>query len=65
MKSLLQNLGVILVIIGAVILIASYATGNVNNNAVLGVSLLLVVAGLISYIILNKKNYRLIFNQQQ
>ena len=47
MKSLLQNLGVILVIIGAVILIASYATGNVNNNAVLGVSLLLVVAGLI------------------
>lgn len=61
MKSLLQNLGVILVIIGAVILIASYATGNVNNNAVLGVSLLLVVAGLISYIILNKKNYRLIF----
>ena len=50
-----------MVIIGAVILIASYATGNVNNNAVLGVSLLLVVAGLISYIILNKKNYRLIF----
>ena len=45
MKSLLQNLGVILVIIGAVILIASYATGN----------LLLVVAGLISYIILNKR----------
>ena len=55
MKSLLQNLGVILVIIGAVILIASYAAGNVNNNAVLGVSLLLVVAGLISYIILNKR----------
>ena len=61
MKSLLQNLGVILVIIGAVILIASYATGNVNNNAVLGVSLLLVVAGLISYIILNKRITDLIF----
>ena len=30
-------------------------TGNVNNNAVVGVSLLLVVAGLISYIILNKR----------
>ncbi|WP_337788525.1 hypothetical protein [Phocaeicola plebeius] len=55
MKSLLQNLGVILVIIGAVILIANYATGNVNDNTVLGVSLLLVVAGLISYIILNKR----------
>ena len=64
MKSLLQNLGVILVIIGAVILIASYATGNVNNNAVLGVSLLLVVAGLISYIILNKRFTDLFFNQQ-
>ena len=55
MKSLLQNLGVILVIIGAVILIANYATGNVNDNTVLGVSLLLVVAGLISSIILNKR----------
>ena len=60
MKSLLQNLGVILVIIGAVILIASYATGsyatgNVNDNTVLGVSLLVVVAGLISYIVLNKR----------
>lgn len=55
MKSLLQNLGVILVVIGAVILIASYATGNVNDNTVLGVSLLLVVIGLITYIILNKR----------
>ena len=44
-----------MVIIGAVILIASYATGNVNDNTVLGVSLLVVVAGLISYIILNKR----------
>ena len=55
MKSLLQNLGVILVIIGALILIAGYAVGNVNNNAVLGGSLVLVVIGLIAYIILNKK----------
>ena len=36
MKSLLQNLGVILVIIGAVILIASYATGNVNKQRSIG-----------------------------
>ncbi|WP_303911678.1 hypothetical protein [Bacteroides mediterraneensis] len=55
MKSLLQNLGVILVIIGAVILIASYAVGNVNNNAVLGGSLALVVIGLIVYIVMNKR----------
>lgn len=55
MKSLLQNLGVILVIIGAVILIACYAVGNVNNNAVLGSSLALVVIGLIVYIVMNKR----------
>lgn len=55
MKSLLKNLGVILVIIGAVILIACFASGNVNNNSVLGVSLLLVVIGLISHIVLNKR----------
>ena len=55
MKSLLKNLGVILVIIGAVILIACFAGGNVNNNSILGVSLLLVVIGLISHIILNKR----------
>ena len=30
-------------------------TGNVNNNAVLGSSVFLVVLGLISYIIINKK----------
>lgn len=55
MKSLLKNLGVILVIIGAVILIACFAGGNVNNNSILGVSLLLVVIGLISHIVLNKR----------
>lgn len=55
MKSLLKNLGVILVIIGAVILIASYATGNVNNNTVLGSSLALAVIGLITYIICNRR----------
>ena len=55
MKSLLKNLGVLLVIIGAVILIACFTTGNVNNNAILGSSLALVVIGLIAHIILNKR----------
>lgn len=55
MKSLLKNLGVLLVIIGAVILIACFTTGNVNNNTVLGSSLALVVFGLIAHIILNKR----------
>ncbi len=55
MKSLLKNLGVILVIIGAVILISCFATSNVNNNTLLGTSLVLIIAGLISYIAINKR----------
>ena len=55
MKGLLKNLGLILILIGVVILLACSFTGNVNNNAVLGSSVFLVILGLISYIIINKK----------
>ncbi len=55
MKGLLKNLGLILVLIGAAILIVCSFTGNVNNNAVLGGSALLIVIGLLSYIAINKK----------
>ena len=55
MKGLLKNLGLILVVIGAVILVACPFTGNVNNNAILGSSAVLVVVGLISYIVINKR----------
>ena len=55
MKGLLKNLGLILILIGVVILPACSFTGNVNNNAILGTSVVLVVLGLISYIVINKK----------
>lgn len=57
MKSLLKNLGLILVIIGAVILIAVFMTGSaaINNNAVLGGSVGLILLGLILHIVLNKR----------
>ena len=55
MKSILQNLGVLLIVIGAVILIACFATGNSNDNLVLGGSLALIIIGLVSYIGLNKR----------
>ncbi len=55
MKSLLKNLGLILILIGAVILAVSFFTGNVNNNVILGTSLVLMLAGLLSYIIINKR----------
>lgn len=57
MKSLLKNLGLILMIIGAVILIGIFCAGSaaVNDNAVLGGSAALIVIGLIVYIALNKR----------
>ena len=55
MKGLLKNLGLILILIGVVILLACSFTGYVNNNAILGTSVVLVVLGLISYIVINKK----------
>jgi len=54
MKGLLKNLGLILILVGVVILLACSFTGNVNN-AILGTSVVLVVLGLISYIVINKK----------
>ena len=57
MKSLLKNLGLLLVVIGAVILIALFFTTSeaLNDNGVLGGSLALIIFGLILHIILNKK----------
>lgn len=57
MKSLLKNLGLILMIIGAAVLVGLACTGNaaINNNTVLGGSAALVVIGLIVYIIMNKR----------
>ena len=55
MKGLLKNLGLILILVGAVILVACSFTGNVNNNAILGTSADLIVIGLISYILINKR----------
>lgn len=55
MKGLLKNLGLILVLAGAAVLVVCSFTGNVNNNTILGTSAVLVVVGLISYIVINKK----------
>jgi hypothetical protein len=57
MKNLLKNLGLLLILIGTVILIACSYTGNVNSNGILLVAMVLVVGGLISYIVINKRIY--------
>jgi hypothetical protein len=57
MKSLLKNLALLLIIIAAVVLISIFLTGSaaINDNAVLGGSVALMVVGLILHIVLNKK----------
>lgn len=55
MKGLLKNLGLILILVGVIILIACSLTGDVNNNAILGGSIVLMVFGLISHIAINKR----------
>ena len=57
MKSLLKNLGLILMIIGAAILVGVFFTGSaaIDDNGVLGRSAALIVIGLIIYIVLNKR----------
>ena len=57
MKSLLKNLGLILMIIGAAILVGVFFTGSaaINDNGVLGGSAAVIVIGLIVYIVLNKR----------
>ncbi|MBO5190805.1 MAG: hypothetical protein J6C22_07255 [Bacteroides sp.] len=57
MKSLLKNLGLLLIIIAAVALIAIFFTGStaINDNSVLGGTILLMVIGLILHIVLNKR----------
>lgn len=57
MKSLLKNLGLVLILVGAAVLIFCSYTGNVNNNVILTSSVVLLVAGLVSYIVINKRIY--------
>ena len=55
MKSLLKNLGLILIVLGDIILVACFFTGDVNNNVILGSSMTLIIVGLIAYIAINKR----------
>ena len=57
MKSLLKNLGLLLVIIAAVALIAIFFSGSaaINDNSVLGGLVATMIIGLILHIVLNKK----------
>ncbi len=55
MKNLIKNLGLILIVIGAVILIICAFAGDTNSNAILVSALLMIIVGLIAHIIINKR----------
>ncbi len=52
---LLKNLGIILILIGVIILVTYYAMGSIGNNKILCLAMIFIIAGVILYIILNKK----------
>ena len=55
MNTFLKNLGLILVALGAIILVVCFFTGNVNENGFLITGLVSIIAGIIAYIVLNKR----------
>ncbi|MBQ4621985.1 MAG: hypothetical protein IJB28_04960 [Bacteroidaceae bacterium] len=55
MNTFLKNLGLIMVMLGAIILIVCFATGNVNENYILVGTAALIIAGIVTYIVLNKR----------
>ena len=55
MNTFLKNLGLILVALGALILVVCFFTGNVNENGFLIAGMVSIIAGIIAYIVLNKR----------
>ena len=55
MKGLMQNLGIIVIVLAAVLLILSHLLGWNNINAIQFGSLGAMIVGLVLYIWLNKK----------
>lgn len=55
MSTIIKNLGLALILIGAVILLLSYFLNWVNNNAVSVAAIVTMLAGLLTYIFASKK----------
>ena len=55
MNGLLKNLGIIIIVIAAIVLVLSHFLGWNNINAVQAGSMAAMVVGLVLYIWLNKK----------
>lgn len=55
MKGLLKNLGLLIILVGAGILIGCAVTKNLDNNTLLGTAVVLIIGGFIAYIAINKR----------
>lgn len=55
MNNFLKNLGVLLIVLGTLILVLSYYLNWVDYNWVNGSAVLVIIAGLIVHIVMNKK----------
>lgn len=55
MKGFLKISGILVILIGVIILAVCAFTGNLNNNTYLATSLILILAGFVGYIIINKQ----------
>ncbi len=55
MNSFLKNLGIIFIILGTVILLLSYVFNWVDYNWPNGLALLMIVGGIVTHIIMNKR----------
>ena len=55
MASKIKNLGLVLIIIGAILIILSHYLGWNNSNLVNMGSLAMIIAGLITYIVAGKR----------
>lgn len=55
MNGFLKNLGLIMIVLGAIVLCLSYALNWVDYNWVDGTALLVMILGLIVHIIMNKR----------
>ena len=55
MSTIIKNLGLALILIGAVILLLSYFLNWVNNNAVSVAAIVTMIAGLLTYNFASKK----------
>lgn len=53
-KLLLQNLGIIILLLGVVVLALHYFAA-VRSNAYLAAGLALIIVGIVSYLIINKR----------